>query len=211
MRAKVRYVDERLAEPDARVQAARHWRQTLGAYRAACDLCVGAGLVQTRSGLPEFAAESAAADEARAGDCVAALRHLVRLACGVERNAARLGADDQFLRFVAGLHDVVHAWNGGGGGASPSTLACVERSRANIVAYARALTADQIRLEPELTRAALERVEAELYRHLDYLTVRRVRMTRHSEELETLRVPPLFRGCQPAIGLAKVHYSQGPL
>ena len=175
VRAKVRYVDERLVESDARLLAARHWRQTLGAYRAACDLCVSVGLIQTRSALPDFTLDTAT-DDARVGDCVSALRHLVRLMCGVEQNAGRLGGDDQFLRFLAGLHDVVCGWNDGA--ASPSTLACIERSRANIVAYARALTVDQIYMEPELTRAVLERVEAELYRHLDYLTVRRVRMAR---------------------------------
>lgn len=172
VRAKVRYVDERLTEADARVWAARHWRQVLGAYRAACDLCVRAGLVQT---LPEFSAETAT-DDARVGECVTVLRHLVRLMCGVEDSANRLVSDDQFLRFLAALHDEVYGWNGDAASSS-STLACIERSRANIVTYARALTVDQIYIEPDLTRAVLERVEAELYRHLDYLTVRRVRMT----------------------------------
>jgi len=176
VRAKVRYIDERLSEPDVRVLAARHWTQTLGVYRTACDLCVGAGLVQTRSLLPDFTVE-AATDDARVGDCVIVLRHLVRLMCGVCDNITRLGADDQFFRFVAGLHDMVYGWNSGS--ASSSMLACIERSRANIVAYARALTVDQLYIMPDLTRAVLERVEADLYRHLDYLTARRVRMTRH--------------------------------
>ena len=178
VRAKVRYIDERLSEPDVPLLAARHWRETLGTYRAACDLCVSVGLIQTRSALPDFTLETAT-DDVRVIDCMVTLRHLVRLMCGVERNASRLGSDDQFLRFLAGLHDMVYGWNRGA--ASPSMLACVERSRSNVVAYARALTVDQIYMEPDLTRAVLERVEAELYRHLDYLTVRRVRMTRQIE------------------------------
>jgi len=174
IRAKVRYIDERLAEPDARVFAARHWSQTLGAYRAVCDLCVGAGLVQSRSQLSDFTSETAT-DEARVGDCVVLLLHLLRLMCGVQYNVNRLASDDQFLRVVAGLHDVVYSWNNA---SSSSLLACIERSRVNIVTYARALTADQLYLEPELTRSVLERVELELHCHLDYLTVRRVATTR---------------------------------
>jgi len=176
---QVRYIDERLTEADAHLLAGAHWRETLSVYRTACDLCVSAGLIQTRSSLPDFTLETAG-DEARVADCVIVLRHLVRLMCGVRDNANRLGGDDRFFRFVAALHDVVYAWNDGGV-ASASMLACIERSRANIVAYTRALTADQISLAPDLTRAVLERAEAELYRHLDYLTVRRVRMTRRAE------------------------------
>ena len=184
VRAKVRYIDERLTEPDVRLLAARHWRETLGVYRTACDLCVGAGLIQTRSILPGFTLETAM-DEARVGDCVIVLRHLLRLMCGVQDNANHLGSDEQFFRFVARLHDVVYGWNNGA--ASSSMLACIERSRANIAAYIRALTVDQIYIAPDLTRAVFERVEAELYRHLDYLTVRRVRMTRRIETTDPLR------------------------
>ena len=184
VRAKVRYIDERLTEPDVRLSAARHWRQTLDVYRTACDLCVSAGLIQARSMLPDFTLETAS-DDARVGDCVVVLRHLVRLMCGVHDNANRLGANEQFFRFVAALHDVVCAWNDGA--ASSSMLACIERSRANIVAYARALTVDQIYIAPGLTRSVLERVEAELYRHLDYLTVHRVRMTRRIETSDQRR------------------------
>jgi len=184
VRAKVRFIDERLTEPDARVLAARHWRQTLDVYRSACDLCVGAGLVQTRSTLPDFTVETAS-DDSRVGECVVVLRHLVRLMCGVEQNTNRLGSDDQFLRFLAELHDVVYGWNNGT--ASSSMMACIERSRANIMAYARALTTDQIFIEPDLTRAVLEGVETELHRHLDYLTVRRVRMTRTTQTVDQER------------------------
>jgi len=183
VRAKVRYVDERLTEPDVRLSAANNWRQMLGVYRAACDLCVGAGLIQTRSTLPDFTVESAS-DDARVTDCVVVLRHLVRLMCGVRDNANRLGSDDQFFGFVAALHDAVYGWNNGGAASSSSMLACIERSRANIVAYASVLTVDQIFIAPELTRSVLERAEAELYRHLDYLTVRRVRMTRRIESAD---------------------------
>jgi len=197
VRAKVRYIDERLTEPDVRVLAARYWPQALGVYRTACDLCVGAGLIQTRSMLPDFTLETAN-DDARVGDCVIVLRHLVRLMCGVQHNATRLAVDDQFFRFVAGLHDVVYGWNNSA--ASSSMLACIERSRANIVTYARALTVDQIYIAPDLTRAVLERVEAELYRHLDYLTVRRVRMTRRIEPADQRRAeaPSMLPGTSAA-------------
>ena len=198
VRAKVRYIDERLTEPDVRLLAASHWRQTLGVYRTACDLCVSAGLIQMRSMLPDFTLETAT-DDARVGDCVVLLRHLVRLMCGVLDNANRLSSDDQFFRFVASLHDAIYGWNNGA--ASSSMLACIERSRANIVAYTRALTVDQIFIAPDLTRAVLERAEAELYRHLDYLTVRRVRMTRRIEVAEQRRGegPSMLSGISAAV------------
>ena len=198
VRAKVRYIDERLTEPNVRLLAASHWRQTLGVYRTACDLCVSAGLIQTRSVLPDFTLETAT-DDARVGDCVIALRHLVRLMCGVQDNANRLSSDDQFFRFLAALHDVVYGWNNGA--ASSSMLACIERSRANIMAYTRALTVDQIFIAPDLTRAVLERAEAELYRHLDYLTVRRVRMSRRIETADQRRGegPSVLSGTSTAV------------
>jgi len=142
-------------------------------------MCVSAGLIQTRSSLPDFTLETAA-DEVRVADRVIVLCHLVRLMCGVCYNANCLGGNDQFFRFVVALHDIIYAWNDGGV-ASASMLACIKRSRANIVAYTRALIADQISLAPDLTRAVLELAEAKLYRHLDCLTMRRVRMTRRAE------------------------------
>jgi hypothetical protein len=53
-------------------------------------------------------------------------------------------------------------------------LEVIERSRTNIVCYIRGLTIEQILLDKEFTKAKLEQVEKELYRHLSYLTLKQV-------------------------------------
>lgn len=215
--AKVRFVDERLSRlrtkprgGGARTLVRRRWPEMVAAYREAVDLAVAAELVTSRtvaSHFPEFSVVSppslmidetsnASAATARSKSAAAVdpenvivlVRHLLRLMCGNPDAFHRLESDPRFVEFVSRLHDAMYGWS-----EAPSALrSAVDRCRANVVAYARKLTAIAGRVPVDdgsllRTRRTIELAESQLYRHIDGLTRRRVQLAKESRRRQRRR------------------------
>ena len=73
------------------------------------------------------------------------------------------------LYFPFQLHEALYNWSD-----VNSMAEILERIRGNILCYLRGLTLEQMLLDKEFTKAKLEHLEKELYRHLNYLTLRQV-------------------------------------
>ena len=168
MKSKIRYVDTILAKNGKMLQL--HERNIIDSYYAAREICVKNAFVQTKSHFPDIVAK--VGEPSRIGECVTYLRHLLRLMC-YGSNMRKMETDDRFFQFLMQLHETLYSWVD-----AHTMLEVIERSRANIISYLHGLTVEQILSDREFTKAKLEHVEKELYRHLNYLTVRQVQQER---------------------------------
>jgi hypothetical protein len=210
--AQVRFIDERLSrlttEPrggGARALVRHRWPEMVAAYRQAVDLVVAVELVTVRtvaSHYPEFSfvlppslmidettnlsttqRQKSATASADPENVVILVRHLVRLMCGHPDAFRRLEHDRRFRQFITRLHNALYGWH-----EAPTALrSTVGRCRANVVAYARMLTAVAGRLGIEdasyvQTRRTIGVAESRLYQHIDLLTRRRVQLAEASRQ-----------------------------
>ena len=68
------------------------------------------------------------------------------------------------------LHEALYTWSD-----TSTIVEILEWIRGNIYSYLRGLTIEQMLIDKEFTKAKLEHFEKELYRHLNYLTLRQVK------------------------------------
>lgn len=176
LKSKIRYVDTVLAK-EAKVLQAKE-KNIVESYYAARELCLKNGFIQTKSHFPDV---SKFPESDRATECVGNLRHLLRLMCGVAPNVRKIENDDKFFQFLMQLHEALYSWMD-----EQTMIEVIERCRNNIVSILHSLTIEQILADREFTKAKLEQLEKELYRHLNYLTIRQVQYERrqHHDRLK---------------------------
>ncbi len=160
LRNKIRYVDTKLSRGEKLDQNKE--KSLLDAYNNARDICLQNNFIHNKNNLPDLAAKNGEAN--KLGDCVALLRHLLRVMC-ISKHLRKLEGDDKFFQFLMHLHESLYTWTD-----ASAMMEVIERSRTNIYTYLRGLTAEQILMDREFTKAKLEHVERELYRHVSYLT-----------------------------------------
>jgi len=245
VRSKVRFIDERLSRltsdehgGGARALSCHRWPELVAAYNEALGLAVGVDLVAARlipgnsshhpypdfgsapspplstanDGTSPVRSENAVDQTDGAVHVVVLLRHLVRLMCADDRDALRrLECDERFAQFVTRLHEALYGWSE----APAATRAAVERCRANIIAYARTLTAVaaaerlavvEVGETDSTLRRTLVMAESELYRHLDLLTRRRVELAAAATTRSRERKKPR----RQEIGIVKKELSNDP-
>ncbi|ELT94009.1 hypothetical protein CAPTEDRAFT_197781 [Capitella teleta] len=164
IRNKIRYIDTTFSK-NSRLLLIKE-KQMMEAYYMAREICLKNNFIQNKNYFPDIV--SKVGEASKVGDCVIFLRHLLRLMCTAQ-NIRKLESDDKFFQFLMQLHEALYSWSD-----TQTMLEVIERSRSNIYSYLRGLTAEQILMDKEFTKAKLEHVEKELYRHLNYLTVKQV-------------------------------------
>ena len=164
LKNKIRYVDTVLAKNSKQLQTKE--KSITEAYYAGREICIKNSFIQNKSDFPDIV--SKVGEASKLGECVVYLRHLLRTMC-ITRNMKKLESDDKFFQFLMQLHEALYTWSDTG-----TMVEIIERIRANIFCYLRGLTIEQILLDKEFTKAKLEHFEKELYRHLNYLTLRQV-------------------------------------
>lgn len=168
MRNKIRYIDTALAKNGRILQMKE--KNVIESYYMAREICLKNNFIQNKNYFPDIV--SKVGEASKVGECVVFLRHLLRLMCA-SKNIRKLESDDKFFQFLMQLHEALYTWSD-----THTMLEVIERSRNNIFSYLRGLTMEQILMDKEFTKAKLEHVEKELYRHLNYLTVKQVQEER---------------------------------
>jgi len=177
IRNKIRFIDTVLAKNEKKLQSKE--KNLIESYYAARELCLKAGYIHSKTHLPDIVTK--VGETSKVSECVIYLRHLLRILC-IPKHMRKCENDDKFFQFLMQLHETLYTWSD-----TNAMLEVIERSRTNIVCYVRGLTVEQILLDKEFTKAKLEQVEKELYRHLSYLTLKQVHEDR-------ARRPILSRG-----------------
>lgn len=165
--SKIRYIDTVLAKEGKILQAKE--KSITESYYAARELCLKNGFIQTKSHFPDV---SKLSDGEHTSEYVVNLRHLLRLMC-MSANVQKIENDDKFFQFLMQLHEALYSWID-----EHTMIEVIERCRNNIVLILHGLTVEQILSDREFTKAKLEQLEKELYRHLNYLTIRQVQQER---------------------------------
>lgn len=168
LKNKIRYVDTVLAK-DSKVLQSKE-KNITEAYYAAREICIKNSFIQNKSEFPDIV--SKVGEGSKLGECVVYLRHLLRVMC-MNKNMKKLESDDKFFQFLMQLHEALYTWSDTG-----TMVEIIERIRGNIFCYLKGLTIEQMLLDKEFTKAKLEHFEKELYRHLNYLTLRQVQQER---------------------------------
>ncbi len=172
LKNKIRYVDTVLAKKSKSLQNKE--KNITEAYYTARELCIKNSFIQNKHNLPDIVAK--VGEPSKLGECVVYLRHLLRVMC-INSNMKKVENDDKFFQFLMQLHESLYTWTD-----TSTMVEILERIRSNIFCYLRGLTMEQMLLDKEFTKAKLEHLEKELYRHLNYLTLRQVqqeKMRRH--------------------------------
>lgn len=168
LKNKIRYVDTVLAKNKHNLQPRE--KNIIEAYYCARELCVKNSFIQNKSQFPDIV--SKVGESSKLTECVVYLRHLLRIMC-MGKHLKKVEGDDKFFQFLMQLHEALYTW------ADTSSMAeILERVRGNILCYLRGLTLEQMLIDKEFTKAKLEHLEKELYRHLNYLTLRQVQQER---------------------------------
>ena len=168
LKNKIRYVDTVLAKNSKFLQSKE--KNITEAYYAAREICIKNSFIQNKSEFPDIV--SKVGEGSRLDECVVYLRHLLRVMC-INKNMKKLESDDKFFQFLMQLHEALYTWADTG-----TMVEIIERIRSNIFCYLKGLTIEQMLLDKEFTKAKLEHFEKELYRHLNYLTLRQVQQER---------------------------------
>ncbi len=164
LKNKIRFIDTVLAKSSKTLQAKE--KNITEAYYNAREICLKNGFVQNKNHLPDIV--SKVGEGSRLGECVVLLRHLLRVMV-TGGNMKKLESDDKFFQFLMQLHEALYTWSD-----TSTMVEILERIRGNIFCYLRGLTIEQMLIDKEFTKAKLEHFEKELYRHLNYLTLRQV-------------------------------------
>ncbi len=164
LKNKVRFIDTVLAKSSKTLQAKE--KNITEAYYNAREICLKNGFVQNKNHLPDIV--SKVGEGSRLIECVVLLRHLLRVMV-TGGNMKKLETDDKFFQFLMQLHEALYTWSD-----TSTMVEILERIRSNIFCYLRGLTVEQMLIDKEFTKAKLEHFEKELYRHLNYLTLRQV-------------------------------------
>ena len=164
LKNKIRFVDTVLAKNSKTLQTKE--KNITEAYYNAREISLKNGFVQNRSHLPEIV--SKVGEGSRLNECVVLLRHLLRVMV-TGGNMKKLESDDKFFQFLMQLHEALYTWSD-----TSTMVEILERIRGNIYCYLRGLTVEQMLIDKEFTKAKMEHFEKELYRHLNYLTLRQV-------------------------------------
>ena len=164
LRNKIRYVDTVLAKNSSMLHAKE--KNLIESYYTAREICVKNSFIQNKNYVQDIV--SKVGEPSKVGECVILLRHLLRVMC-TSRNIKKLELDDKFFQFLMHLHEALYSWSD-----TSTMVEVIERSRCNIFAYLRGITVDQMLIDKEFTKAKLEHIEKELYRHLNHLTLRQV-------------------------------------
>ena len=168
LRNKIRYIDTMLAKRSKMLYSKE--KSLIEAYYSAREICIKNNFVANKNFLPDIVNRAGEAN--KVDDAVLLLKHLLRIMC-CHKNMKKMETDDRFFQFLMQLHEALYTWADTG-----TMVEVLERIRSNIVCYLRGLTVEQMLLDKELTKAKLEHFERELYRHLNYLTMRQLSLGR---------------------------------
>lgn len=171
LKSKIRYVDTILAKHGKIVELKE--KNIIESYYAAREICLKHGLIQSKS---QFSDVQKFIESEGIGECAGHLRHLLRLMC-FGPNIRKVENDESFFQFLMQLHETLYSWAD-----EQTMLEVIERCRNNIAACLHGLTIEQILMDREFTKAKLEQIEKELYRHLNYLTIRQVQQEKEKRQ-----------------------------
>ena len=164
LRNKIRYIDTVLAK---NARALEHKEKNLiESYYAAREICLKNNFVLNKNHLPDLISKMGEPSKIR--ECVSLLQHLLRVIC-IPKNLRKVETDDKYFQFLMQLHETLYTWADAG-----TMIEVIERTRNNIFSYLRGFSPEQMLIDKEFTKAKLEHLEKELYRHLNYLTLRQV-------------------------------------
>ena len=168
LKNKIRFIDTVLSKNKQSLQ--NREKNIIEAYYSARELCVKNSFIQNKNHFPDIVTK--VGEASKLGECVVYLRHLIRIMC-MAKHLKKVEGDDKFFQFLMQLHEALYTWSD-----TSSMAEILERVRGNILCYLRGLTLEQMMLDKEFTKAKLEHLEKELYRHLNYLTLRQVQAER---------------------------------
>ena len=175
IRNKIRFIDTVLAKNEKRLQSKE--KNLIESYYAARELCLKTGYIHNKTHMPDIVTK--VGEASKVTECVIYLRHLLRI-LSIPKHLRKMETEDKFFQFLMQLYEALYTWTD-----TNTMLEVIERSRTNIVCYIRGLTVEQILLDKEFTKAKLEQVEKELYRHLSYLTLKQVHHDRTRRQVLT--------------------------
>ena len=165
---KIRYIDTILAKRSKLLYSKE--KSLVEAYNSARAICIKNNFVANKNYLPDIVNRTKGSN--KIDDAVLLLKHLLRIMC-CQKNMKKMETDDCFFQFLMQLHEALYTWAD-----TDIMVEVLERIRCNIFCYLRGLTVDQMLIDKELTKAKLEHLERELYRHLNYLTMRQLNVSR---------------------------------
>ena len=164
LRNKIRYIDTVLAKDP---KALEHKEKNLiESYYAARELCLKNNFILNKNHLPDLICKMG--EPSKIVECVSLLQHLLRVIC-MPKNLRKVETDDKYFQFLMQLHETLYTWSD-----ASTMMEVIERTRNNIFSYLRGFSPEQMLIDKEFTKAKLEHLEKELYRHLNYLTLRQV-------------------------------------
>jgi uncharacterized protein (UPF0147 family) len=180
LRNKIRYIDTVLSKDP---KALEHKEKNLiESYYAARELCLKNNFILNKNHLPDLICKMG--EPSKITECVSLLQHLLRTIC-MPKNLRKVETDDKYFQFLMQLHETLYTWSDAG-----TMMEVIERTRNNIFSYLRGFSPEQMLIDKEFTKAKLEHLEKELYRHLNYLTLRQVQESKERRGLVRQRTDP---------------------
>ncbi|CAD5119724.1 DgyrCDS8319 [Dimorphilus gyrociliatus] len=180
LRNKIRYVDTVLASWTERRKGMAN-KEMLEAYYSARDICIRENIITSKANFPDIVEK--VSDNSKTPECIKGLRHLLRKMT-TPPNITKLENDEKFFQLIMHTHDALYTWHD-----NRSMLDIIERVRSNIYACLKGLSIDALLIDKELSKAKLEQLERELYKHLNYLTLKQVQRERRHYPADSTTLP----------------------
>lgn len=171
LKNKIRYVDTVLSKGTRHKALQSKEKNIIECYYLAREICIKNQFVQHQTHLPDIVTK--VGEPSKLGEAIVFLRHLLRVMC-MPKNIRKLEMDDKFFQFLMQLHEALYTWSD-----TNTMVEILERIRNNIYGYLKSLTMEQMLVDKEFTKAKLEHLEKELYKHLNYLTLKQVQQEKH--------------------------------